>query len=121
MGELFQNILPAIYGKYITNTSDVDVTAQIELLGLPIFEKWYICDGTSGRKYWIKDETRKNEAQLKNWIWNQLTGTAQVIIRDLLHDSHTMSHNLYTFISTSDEYTMHYGKFDSNQSWKLIS
>ena len=58
---------------------------------------------------------------MDNFIWTQLTGSDQVIARNLLHDLHTMPNYLYTFIRTSYEDTMHSGKFDSNQGWKLTS
>ena len=40
-------------------SSNVDVTDQVEFKGIPTGEKWEVRDGRSGRKYWIKDETRK--------------------------------------------------------------
>ena len=66
VGISFQNILPEPYGKVGTGSSDVDVTAQVEFLGLPTFEKWDVLAGISGREYCIKDETHKTEAQLDN-------------------------------------------------------
>ena len=84
LGRSFQNIFPALYGKVSTGSSDVDVTAQVEFPGLPNFEKWDVRDGISRRKYWIKDETLKTEAQLVNWIRTQLNGTAQVLAQNLL-------------------------------------
>ena len=68
-----------------------------------------------------KDEAFKTEAQLDNWIRTQLTGSTQVLTRNLLHDQYTMPHDLYTFISTSYEDTMYSSKFDSAQAWKLTS
>ena len=121
MGTSFNNILPTLYGKCSTGSSKVYVTAQVELSGMKTFEKWDVRNGISGRKYWIKDETRKTEIQFDNWIRTQLTVPAQVLACDLLNDSHTMSHDLYIFISTPYEYTMHSGKSDSNQAWKLTS
>ena len=121
MGTSFQNILPAPYGEVSSGSSNVDITAQVELPSLPNFKKWDVRDGISGRKYWTKDETCNTEAQLGNCIWNQLTGSAQLLVCDILNDSHTMSHTLHTFISTSYEDTMHSGKFDSTQACKLTS
>ena len=94
MGTSFQKILPVSYGKVSTGYYDVDITAQVELRGLPTLEKWDVCDGRSGRKYWIKDEARKIEAQLDNWIRTQLTGPDQVLVRHLLHDFHTTPNTL---------------------------
>ena len=68
-----------------------------------------------------KDETCKTEAQLENWIWTQLTGSTQVLTHDILHNQYAMTHDLYTFIITSYEDTMHSIKFDSTQAWKLTS
>ena len=59
--------------------------------------------------------------QLDSWIWTQLTGPAQLLAHDLMHRLHNMSYSLYTFISTSYEYTMHSSRSDSNQAWKLPS
>ena len=58
---------------------------------------------------------------MDNWIRTQLTGSAQVLARNLHHDFHTQSYALYTFIGTSYEDTMHSGKFDSTQYCKLTS
>ena len=58
---------------------------------------------------------------MDNWIWNQLNCSNQVLSRNLLHDSHTMPHAVYIFISTSYEYTMNSGKFDSTQAWEITS
>ena len=121
VGTSFKNVLLAPYGKVSTSYSDVDVTDQVEFRGLPTFDKLDVQDGISGRKYWIKDETRKPEDQLNCCIWNQLSGSDQFLICYLLHDSHTMSHNLYTLISTYYEDNMHSGNFDSTQAWKLTS
>ena len=111
----------APYAKVGTVSSDADVTDQVEFLGLPTFDKWDVRDGRSGRKYLIKDETRKTESQLENCILNHLNGSDQLLARDILHTSPTISYVFYTFISTSYEDTMHYGKFNSAQSWKLTS
>ena len=113
VGTSFQTILAAPYGKVITGSFDVDVIAQVILPGLSTFQKQDVRDGRSGRKYWIKDESRKTKAQLKNWIWNQLTGITQVLTRNILHYLHTMLYALYTFIRTSYKDTTHSGKFDS--------
>ena len=112
IGTYFQKIFHAPYRKVSTGSSNIDVKAQVELPDLTTFEKWDVRDGISGRKYCIKDETRKTEAQLENWIWNQLTGSPQLLVCDLLHDSHTMSNDLFTLIITFYEGTMHSGKFD---------
>ena len=94
VGISFQNIFPEPYGKVSTGYSNVDVTYQVEFPGIPTFEKWDIHDGRSGRKYWAEDETHKIEAQLENWIRTQLTGSAQILTCNPLHDLHTMSHDL---------------------------
>ena len=58
---------------------------------------------------------------MDNWIQTQLPGPAQVPSHDLLHDFNTVSHDLYTFISTSYEDNMHSCKFESTKYWKLTS
>lgn len=119
----FQNVLPAAYGRSHlqskANSDEQDLLAQPELPGLPTFSKWDNRDGNNGRRFWIRTETRKTEQQLDGCIRSQLAGPAQVLAKDLLMDSYSMSEALYTFISTSYEDTMHSGKFDSTQAWKL--
>ena len=58
---------------------------------------------------------------MDNWIRIRLTGSAQVLAHDLLHDYHTISHALYNFIINSYEDTMHSIKLSSNRAWKLTS
>ena len=79
LGRSFQNIFPALYGKVSTGSSDVDVTAQVELPGLPTFDIWDVGYGRYEQIYWVKDETRKTEVQLDYWIQNQITGPTQVL------------------------------------------
>ena len=121
VGTPFKNVFPSPYGKVSTGSTDADVTAQVEFPGLTILEKWDVRNERSGRKYCIKYETHKTEVQLDNWMRTQLTGLDQVLAHNLLHDSHTVSHASYTFIRNSYEDTMHSGKFDSTQAWKLTS
>ena len=54
-------------------------------------------------------------------IRQQLSGDAQYLARDLLMDSMAMSEELFNFISTSYEDTIHSGRFDSDQAWALTS
>ena len=75
--------------------------SQPELPGLPTFSKWDNRDGNNGRRFWIRSETRKTEQQLDGCIRSQLSGPAQMLAKDLLMDSYSMSEALYTFISTS--------------------
>lgn len=119
----FQNVLPGAYGRVssTSGTGDADVDAQQELPGLTSFAKWDNRDGRTGRRFWIRDETRKTEQQIDGWIRTQLSGPAQLLAKDLLMDSYAMSDCLYTFISTSYEDTMHSNKFDSKQAWSLTS
>jgi hypothetical protein len=120
----FQNILPGAYARVSSigrATSEVEIMSQAELPGLPTFSKWDARDGRNGRRFWIRDETRKTEQQLDGWIRSQLDGPAQLLGKDLLVDSCAMSEALYTFISTSYDDTMHSGKFDSGQAWALTS
>ena len=79
METYFQNIFPAPYVKVKTGFSGVDVTAQVELPGLPTFDKWDVGYGRYEKIYWVKDETRKTEVQLDYWIQNQITGPTQVL------------------------------------------
>ena len=85
MGKSFQNILPSPYGKVSTGYFNIYITAQVELPVLITFKKRYVQDGRSGRKYWIKYETLKTEAQLDNCIQTQITGSDEVLASDLLH------------------------------------
>ena len=120
----FQNILPGAYARVSSigrSTSEAEMVSQAELPGLPSFSKWDARDGRNGRRFWIRDETRKTEQQLDGWIRTQLAGPAQLLGKDLLVDSCAMSEALYTFISTSYDDTMHSGKFDSDQAWALTS
>ena len=56
---------------------------------------------------------------MNNWIRNHVTSIAQVLIHNLLHDSHTIPYALYKITRASYEDTNHSGKFDSNTAWKL--
>ena len=71
------------------------------------------------RTSWIARPYAQNNKH--NWIQIHLTGPAQVLAHNLLHDLHTISHTLYPFIITSYEDTMHSGKFASSQAWKITS
>ena len=122
----FQNVLPGAYGRNPTSTnsngnSSSDLQAQPELPGLKSFKKWDNQDGSTGRKYWIKKEARSTQTQLDGMIRQQLDGDAQYLARDLLLDSMVMSEEMFNFISTSYEDTMHSGRFDTDQAWALTS
>ena len=122
----FQNVLPGAYGRNssssTTSTSvSSDLQAQPELPGLKTFQKWDNQDGLTGRKYWIKKEARSTHTQIDGMIRQQLSGDAQYLARDLLMDSMAMSEELFNFISTSYEDTLHSGRFDSYQAWALTS
>ena len=63
----FQNILPGAYGRSPEsdkNTSTADMDAQQELPGLPTYKTWDRRDGRSGRRFWIKKETRDTERKI---------------------------------------------------------
>ena len=121
----FQNVLPGAYGHNptasSTTTSSSDLQAQPELPGLKSFQKWDKQDGSTGRKYWIKKEARSTHTQIDGMIRQQLDHEAQYFARDLLMDSASMSEEMFNFISTSYEDTMHSGRFDSDQAWALTS
>jgi hypothetical protein len=118
----FENVLPAAYGRTASSTkstSNVDMSSQPELPGLPSFAKWDHTDGGTGRKYWIMKECRKTGIQIDGMIRAQLDGVAQVLAKDLLTDSISMSEALFNFISTSYQDTFNSGRFDSDQAWQL--
>ena len=118
----FQNVLPAAYGKSYSsseNNDELDLLAQAELPGLPTFSKWDNRDRSNGRRFWIREETRKTHQQLDGCFCSQLHGSPQLLAKDLLADSHSKAEALYTFISSSYEDTMHSGKFDSEQARAL--
>ena len=117
----FQNVLPAANGKPLSTSKNnkLEIFAQAELPGLPTFKKWDNRDGRNGRRFWIRDESRKTEQQLDGYIRSQLTGASQILAKDLLVDSFAMSDAIYTFISSSYEDSMNSGRFDSDQSWTL--
>ena len=120
----FQNVLPGAYGRpsSTSKTNDkLELVSQAELPGMPTFAKWDNRDGSNGRRFWIREETRKTEQQLDGVIRSPLSGPAQILAKDLLMDSVSMSESLYTFISTSYEDTIHSGRFDSQQAWTLTS
>jgi hypothetical protein len=120
----FQNILPGSYGRNtspLKTSSDTDLQAQPELPGLASFKKWDNHDGATGRKYWIKKECRNTGIQIDGMIRAQLDKTAQYLAKELLIDSMAMSEELFNFISTSYEDTMHSGRFDTHQAWALTS
>ena len=120
----FQNILPGSYGRNsssIRTGTDTDLEAQPELPGLPTFKEWDNHDGATGRKYWIKKECRNTGIQIDGMIRAQLDKTAQYLAKELLIDSMAMSEELFNFISTSYEDTMHSGRFDTHQAWALTS
>ena len=120
----FQNILPGSYGRNSSSLrtgTDTDLEAQPELPGLPTFKKWDNHDGATGRKYWIKKECRNTGIQIDGMIRAQLDKTAQYLAKELLIDAMAMSEELFNFISTSYEDTMHSGRFDTHQAWALTS
>ena len=119
----FQNVLPGAYGRPSSTkpNDELELVSQAELPGMPTFAKWDNRDGSNGRRFWIREETRKTEQQLDGIIRSQLSGPAQILAKDLLMDSVSMSESLYTFISTSYEDTMHSGRFDTQQAWTLTS
>ena len=92
----FQNVLPSVYSRPVSGVNEQDLTAKAELPGLPTFSKWDNRDGQNGCRFWIREETRKTEQQLDGCIRTQLTGKAQLLAKDLLLDSYTMSDSLYT-------------------------
>ena len=117
----FQNVLPAAYGKPISSKpNELDLTAQAELPGLPTFSKWDNMDGRNSRRFWICKETQKTEQQLDGCICSQLTGNAQILVKNMLMNSFAMSDALYTFILTSFEDIIHSGKNDKDQAWTLM-
>ena len=117
----FQNVLPGAYGRPVSssNNDDYESTVQSELPGLPSYAKWDNRDGRHGRRFWIREETRKTEQQLDGCIRSQLAGPAQILAKDMLMDSFAMSDALYNFIISSYEDTMNAGKFDNKQAWTL--
>jgi hypothetical protein len=120
----FENVLPAAYGRNASSasnksTSDVDMGSQPELPGLPSFAKWDHTDGGTGRKYWIMKECRKTGIQIDGMIRAQLDGPAQLLAKDLLTESISMSEALFNFISTSYQDTFNSGRFDTDQAWQL--
>jgi hypothetical protein len=120
----FENVLPAAYGRNANASSskassNADIQSQPELPGLPSFEKWDHTDGGTGRKYWIAKECRKTGIQIDGMIRAQLTGPAQLLAKDLLTDSISMSEALFNFISTSYQDTFNSGRFDTAQAWQL--
>lgn len=122
----FSNVLPGAYARVpssasSSSTSSCDMASQKELPGLSSYDKWDGQDGRTGRRWWIIDETRKTEQQLDGWIRSQLHGPAQLLAKDLLMDSYTMSDALYTFISTSFADTRSSNKFSDEQCWVLTS
>ena len=120
----FENVLPAAYGRNAASTSNkstsnVDMSSQLELPGLPSFAKWDHTDGGTGRKYWIVKECRKTGIQIDGMIRAQLDGAPQLLAKDLLTDSISMSEALFNFISTSYQDTYNSGRFDTDQAWQL--
>ena len=50
----FQNVPPGAYGRPLTSSRTVgeqDLTAQVELPGLPSYEKWDSKDGRNERRF----------------------------------------------------------------------
>ena len=120
----FENVLPAAYGRNASpnstkSTSNADIASQPELPGLPSFAKWNHSDGGTGRKYWITKECRKTGIQIDGMIRAQLDGQPQLLAKDLLTDSISMSEALFNFISTLYQDTFNSGRFDTAQAWKL--
>jgi hypothetical protein len=122
----FSNVLPGAYARVpssstSSSSSTCDMASQKELPGLSSYDKWDGMDGRTGRRWWIIDETRKTEQQIDGWIRSQLQGPAQLLAKDLLMDSYSMSDALYTFISTSFADTRSSNKFSDEQCWVLTS
>ena len=103
----------------VLSLGEQDLTAQAELPGLPSYEKWDSKYGRNECRFWIHSETRKTEQQLDGAICTQLSGASQILAKNLLMDSFTMSDSLYTFITTSYEDSMNSSCFDSHQAWTL--
>lgn len=122
----FQNILPGAYGRRPDSFSggsatQAELEAQPELPGLTSFDKWDKRDGSSGRKYWIKKESRNTYNMLDNMIRQELKGDVQILAKELLMSSRTMSETLVDFISNTYDDTMYSGRFDAPQAWQMIS
>jgi hypothetical protein len=121
----FQNVLPGAYGRRPDSShgagrvSSSDLDSQEELPGLSTFSKWDNQDGSTGRKYWIKREARNTAKQVDNMIRSQLTGPPQLLAKELLMDSLSMSQALFSFISTSYDDTVYAARFDSDQAWAM--
>ena len=94
----FQNALPGAYGRSISSSksNEQELIAQPELPSLSTFDKWDNRDGRNGRRFWIREESRKTEQQLDGCICAQLHGPAQFLAKDLLMDSYSMSDALFT-------------------------
>ena len=120
----FQNVLPGAFGRRPDSEKgvphSVDFDAQPELPGMTTFAKWDHRDGSSGRKYWIKKESRNAYKNLDGMIRHQLKGRAQMLATNTLMDSKAMCDSLQQFISNSYEDTMHSGRFDSAQAWRMV-
>lgn len=84
------------------------------------FSKWDFRDGSSGRKYWLKKEARNAHRNLDGMIRHSLTNRAQILATNTLIDSKTMCDMIQQFICTSYEDTMHSGRFDSKQAWRMV-
>jgi hypothetical protein len=123
----FQNVLPdAYYGRRpdsshgVGRVSSSDLDSQEELPNLSTFSKCDKQDGSTGWKYWIKHEARNTAKQVDNMIRSQLTaGPPQLLAKELLMDSLSMSQALFSFISTSYDDTVYAARFDSNQAWAM--
>jgi hypothetical protein len=122
----FQNVLPGAYGRRPDSTSNSgtssstsDLEAQAVLPGLASVDKWDKHDGGTGRKYWIQREARSTARQIDNMIRTQLSGPAQVLAKDLLNDSLSMSEAMFVFISNSYDDTMYSNRFDTHQAWTM--
>lgn len=121
----FQNILPAALGrrpdtdKGTANSAEME--AQAELSGIRHFSDWDARDGSTGRKYWVKKESRGAYRNLDGMQRHQLNGTGifKSLAHDTLIDSKEWVDLVMNFISTSFEDTMHSGRFDEAQAWRM--
>ena len=118
----FQNVLPGAYVRPVNSSKndDYESTVQLELPGLLSYAKWDNRDRRHWHRFWIREETHKTEQQLDGCICSQLAGPAQILAKDMLMDSFSMSNTLYNFITSLYEDIMNAGKFDSNQAWTLM-
>lgn len=118
----FQNILPAALGKSPNSnksTGSAELNSSAELLGIPTFSAWDARDGSTGRKYWVKRESRGAYKNLDGMQRHELSGMFQGMAHDTLIDSKDWGELLTQFISTSYEDSMNSGRFDEQQAWQM--